>query len=122
MRRSILVVAAALLASPTAILAKPRGAEIDCISDRVAPQDAEAIYLVRRDHRAPTEAEAQAMDRLAEGVRSCAKQYGWSEERTSYATIYALGNVIYDGAERDLAAYGIAPGFIARVAADLGER
>ena len=122
MRKLVLLVTLAVLAGPHPLHAKTGNSEVDCVNAHAAPADVEVVWLVQRDHRAPTAAESAAMDRFTEAARGCATQYGWTETRTVFAVIYALGQVIYEGAVRELAARGIAPGFLERVAADLGER
>jgi hypothetical protein len=122
MKPFALLVILATLAVPATLDAKPGISEINCVIGHAAPADVETVYIVRRDRRAPTEAESAAMDRFGEAARVCAEQHRWSQTRTVTAVIYALGQVIYEGAVRDLATRGIAPGFLEHVATELGER
>jgi hypothetical protein len=124
MRRARLFIMGAAMAVATALHAQPKpdNIEIDCVNDHVAPADVDSVWMVQRARRTPTEQESAAMDRLAEAARGCAAQNGWTQARTVTAIIYAIARVIYEEAVRDLAARGIAPGFLEQVAADLGER
>jgi hypothetical protein len=117
-----LIAAAVILAGPVTPDSKPGASQIECVNEHAAAADAEAVWIVRRDRRAPTEDESAAMDRFSEAARGCAEQFGWNQTRTVTAITYALGQVIYDSAVRDLAARGIAPGFLDHVWAELGER
>jgi len=118
--RTIFLAIAAVMA-PAAALAqpKPNGGEIACVFEHVDPADVEAAWDA---NGAPNGAQSAAAARVRQAAEACQMGFRWSHQRTEVALVYALARVRFDGAIRDLSAWGITAEVVDQVAADLGER
>jgi len=118
----LVAIVAAAVANPALLNAKADNPELNCVHDRAAREDIEAVWNAQHEHRTPTAAESAAMDRIAGVTGPCIDQYHWSRERAAMAVTYAVARVIFEDSLRELDARGVSRAIFDRIAADLGER